>query len=181
MKEIIGYSNYTLDEYGNVYSRFVKGGGGSVGSTYSKLSPVEDQTGYYIVNLISDEGVKVKVSVHRLVALTFLDNPDGKPQVNHKDGCKTNNHVDNLEWCTPLENTRHAISLGLSKPHLQAGKRVVKVCLDTGRPLKTYNTTGEASRHTRVPQPNITKVCRGVRKSAGGFGWRYLQTSETIS
>ncbi len=57
---------------------------------------------------------QVKLYVHRLVALTFVPNPDGKPYVNHKDGCKPNNHAGNLEWVTMEENNAHAVDVGLT-------------------------------------------------------------------
>lgn len=71
--------------------------------------------GYYIVCLKKLDGTYKKISVHRLVAQTFIVNPDNKPQVNHKDGNKLNNHVNNLEWVTSQENIIHAHKLGLSK------------------------------------------------------------------
>lgn len=174
MKEIIGFSNYTLDEYGNVYSKFVKGGGGKVCDKLRKLSLVVDHTGYHIVSLISDEGRKVKVLVHRLVALHFIPNPEDKPQVNHKDGVKTNNCVSNLEWNTPLENTRHAILTGLKDVRQQSQwKPVQKLDLETGEVLEEFESLASACKATGAKQPNVTKVCRGLRNSASGFGWRY--------
>lgn len=71
-----------------------------------------DRYGYRRVFLYID-GKRVKYFVHRLVAQTYLDNPNNLPQVNHIDGNKLNNCVDNLEWCTPKENIQHAIRIGL--------------------------------------------------------------------
>lgn len=79
------------------------------------LSPfVDRKNGYLCVNL--SRGGKYKIyRVHRLVAETFIPNPDHLPQVNHKDCNKMNNHIDNLEWCTQQENIRHAVRNGLYK------------------------------------------------------------------
>lgn len=71
--------------------------------------------GYLYVTLTVD-GKKKNLSIHRLVARTFLDNHRHLPQVNHKDGNKKNNHVENLEWCTNRDNAIHALRIGLSSP-----------------------------------------------------------------
>ena len=76
------------------------------------MSFYTDQYGYIITGLCKNSLVKNK-KVHRLVALAFIPNPHNKPSINHKDGNKTNNYVDNLEWVTPQENTDHANHLGL--------------------------------------------------------------------
>lgn len=73
-----------------------------------------DGNGYFRVSL-SKDGVNKTHKVHRLVAQAFIDNPNNLPQVNHIDGNKQNNHVDNLEWCTNSENQKHACKLGLKR------------------------------------------------------------------
>ncbi len=69
--------------------------------------------GYRILAL-SVDGDEARAYVHRLVAVTFIPNPENKPYVNHKDGCKQNNRADNLEWCTMEENNIHAMATGLN-------------------------------------------------------------------
>lgn len=76
------------------------------------LKPDPNRTGYLRVTL-SKEGKVKRFFVHRLVAMNYIPNPNNYLEVNHKDGCKTNNHKDNLEWCTSSQNKRHAVGAGL--------------------------------------------------------------------
>ena len=89
---------YNLTVKGTQTKRFWKG---------KLLSSQKSNTGYECV-LLSKHQVCKKFSIHRLVANAFIPNPQNKPQVNHIDGNKLNNHVDNLEWCTAKENHKHA-------------------------------------------------------------------------
>lgn len=73
-----------------------------------------EKNGYARVGLFK-YGKGYRKLVHRLVAQAFIPNPKLKPDVNHKDGIKTNNCIDNLEWCTPKENQKHSLDLGLRK------------------------------------------------------------------
>lgn len=88
--------------------------------------------GYQRINL---EG-RVR-QIHRIVALAFLPNPDGLPQINHKDGIKTNNKVENLEWCTNQDNRNHAVANGLHakgpRPHIRKHGDVVAIRAHTMR------------------------------------------------
>ena len=102
-KDIIGYEElYTIDTGGCVYSK----------RRGLYLQPEFDKDGYEIYTLSRRCNPK-KFKAHRLVALHFIPNPENKPLVNHKDGQKDNNGVDNLEWCTNQENIRHAYDTGL--------------------------------------------------------------------
>ena len=77
------------------------------------LKPAKDKKGYLRVGLMKD-GKLITEKVHRLIALTFIPNPDNLPQINHKDGNKLNNYIGNLEWCTAKHNMKHAYDNGLS-------------------------------------------------------------------
>lgn len=76
-------------------------------SNYKMLNPERTKKGYLRVDLYDADGNRKHYKVHRLVANAFIPNPDGKPQVNHKDGNKKNNSVTNLEWVTDAENKKH--------------------------------------------------------------------------
>ena len=131
--------------------------------------------GYPNVNLRgSDNKCKLKC-VHRLVAITFIPNPDNLPEVNHIDGDKSNNNVSNLEWCTSKHNNHHARSTGL---HQSDGDKAVLQIKD-GIVINRYKSASEASRKTGIGRANICNVCRGYvnkgkhTRTAGGFVWKY--------
>lgn len=101
------------------------------GQIYSKkrnklLSPGKSTNGYLYVVLCKN-GEKKNFKVHRLVAMTFLDNPNNLPQINHIDGNKSNNHISNLEWCTASQNLKHAFYNGLCENTRQNCKNIGKI------------------------------------------------------
>lgn len=85
------------------------------------LTPTKHKQGYLSVKLHGNGADKYgkRINVHRLVALTYIPNPDNLPEVNHLNGIKDDNRVENLEWCTASENMRHAFSMGLIAPRRQ--------------------------------------------------------------
>lgn len=106
MKEIPFATKYLVSEDGQVFSKKPDG------TTVPKKSQV-DTSRYHRISLINDDGKNKKYLVHRLVAITYIPNPDEKPEVNHIDGDKMNNCVSNLEWVTRSENLKHAFSIDL--------------------------------------------------------------------
>lgn len=103
MIQINGFRNrYFITEDGNIFSNYLGG----------FMSQKKHRHGYMSI-MLKDGEIKKRVSVHRLVAIAFVPNPDNKPEVNHKDGNKLNNHKDNLEWSTRSENNKHALEYNL--------------------------------------------------------------------
>lgn len=131
--------------------------------------------GYFHVKL-TKEGKVRDFQVHRLVAQTFICNQQNKPQVNHIDGNKLNNCVNNLEWCTQSENMVHAYKIGLEKPiygrENPRAKRVIQYNLQGGF-ISEYMSTMEAERKTKIKHANISRCCKGRYKTAGGYKWEY--------
>ena len=132
--------------------------------------------GYRQVILVKDYKNKYK-NVHRLVAEAFIPNPLKKPQINHIDGNKLNNNVDNLEWCTQKEDQIHAYKNGLQKPipteNNPYSKRVNQYDMNY-KFIRKYNAVREAARINELNPRDISKCCNGKRKQVGGYIWRFV-------
>lgn len=119
--------------------------------------------------------------VHRLVANAFLDNPNNLPHINHKNEDKTDNRVENLEWCDAFYNTHYgtAISRRAAKQiNRKDCSKAVNQYSITGEFIKKYESASEAERETGVRKTNISRCCRGLVKTAGTrnntkYIWRY--------
>ena len=115
-----------------------------------------DSNDYLQVWLCKNKKKKI-YKVHRLVALTFIPNPNYLPFINHKDENKSNNNINNLEWCDGIYNARYSF-----------GKKVLQYDLD-GNFIREWNCIKE----TGIDSSHIINCCKGKRKSAGGYKWRY--------
>ena len=128
-------------------------------------------SGYLRVNLRKNGKYKTCL-IHRLVALCFIPNPEGKPQVNHRDGHKFNNHVSNLEWCTHAENVQHAFTIGLQVAPQGEQSTLAKLTNEQARYIRT-NPDGlnqyELAEMFSVCQMTINHIQLGKKyKTAGG-------------
>lgn len=145
--------------------------------TKTVLKLQADKKGYQRVR-VTISGEKMTFKVHREVAKAFIPNPDNKPQVNHIDGNKSNNAVDNLEWVTNLENARHAIKAGLFDSVLAGARRENE---SRKRPVVAYDPyTGVGYHFESVSEAerwfgsrHITAVLKGRRKHVNGWTFAY--------
>lgn len=172
-KDINGYEGiYQVSNIGRVKS--LKFGKERV------LKPKIDMAGYLIISLYNDGIERKTTSVHRLVCSAFLNNPENKRTVNHINGIKTDNRLENLEWLTYSENQRHAYNNGLRKGAL-TGKFGKYNHLS--KPICQYSKNGEfinefegfmdAYRKTGINNGNINQCCKCNRNYAGGYIWKY--------
>lgn len=108
--------------------------------------------------------------IHRLVATAFIPNPDNLPQVNHKDENKTNNCVDNLEWCTPKYNVNYGT--GNKKRARSQSKKVLQFKTD-GTFIKEWKSTMDVERNLGFAHTNISACCRNIIKTVYKYIWKY--------
>ena len=171
---------------------------GKVKSLNYKMKKIEkelklhgDRKGYLTTSLCVNGKMKT-IKVHRAVAMAFIPNPDNKPEVNHKDGDKTNNCVSNLEWATPKENALHAFKTGLKSGSVEKGKwlaenygtkvlkenslkrrkPIIATKLDDGEEI-FFESAADAERRLGVAHTYISLVCRGKKYSSKGYTFRY--------
>jgi len=140
-----------------------------------ELKPGIDHKGYLHVGLRKNDKSTTK-KIHRIVALSFLKIIEGKTQVNHIDGNKKNNDVDNLEWCNNAENQIHAIKKGLKKIYKGKDNKKSKVVYQydfSNNLIKKWLCITDAERELEISNKNICAVCRNKRRSAGGYYWSY--------
>ena len=133
------------------------------------LKPRRDGGGYLFVTLYKNREHKM-CKVHRLVAKTFIPNPDNLPEVNHKDEDKTNNKVSNLEFCDRKYNVNYGT--GIQRMADKKSKPVLQFTKD-GEFVKEWKSTHDVERNLNYSQGNISQCCNGIRNSSNGFIWKF--------
>ena len=116
------------------------------------------------------------------MASAFIDNPENKKTVNHKNGIKNDNRVENLEWNTYRENNIHSIKFLRVKPfknNPMVSYPVYKLNLE-GKIIDEYPSTREADRQNNLSNGAVSAVCLGKRMTAGGYRWAFVKSVETI-
>lgn len=136
------------------------------------LKQKEDKDGYMKCTLRIEKRNK-SIFVHRIVCEAFIENPENKNQVNHKNGIKSDNNVENLEWCSASENILHRIHvLNVSLRNKKGSKKVVQKD-ERKNIVSIYPSAREAARKTGFSQGHISECCRGECKKYKGYIWEY--------
>lgn len=141
------------------------------------LSQHYDKDGYCQVSFCID-GKSYQKKVHRLVAQAFIPNPNNYPMVNHKDECKTNNFVENLEWCDCKYNLNYGTNPARISERVRnnkyLSKEVVQITLD-GNIVRVYPSTREVERELGLFHTSISACALGKINKCGGYKWKYLK------
>ena len=168
-KAVKGYEGlYEVSNIGTVRSvdRMVKHSkGGFRLYKGSILTPTLNADGYETVHL-SKFNVSGTKRVNRLVAEAFIPNPNNLPTVNHKDENKLNNSVENLEWMSVSDNVKYSVCKPINQMNIN------------GEFIRTWKSASEVNKELNFNTSNILRCCKGLRKSAHGYKWCYVDGGE---
>lgn len=156
-KQIKEYPNYEVSTLGRIKNK-------------EKILKAYKTNNGYLHIFLSNKGKQKQFLVHRLVANTFLENPNKLKEVNHIDGNKQNNKVENLEWCTRKQNVHHFFNSNARKSTKQ--KRVSQYDLK-GNKIESYKSIRQASRKANIDAHYIIYCCKGLKRTASNFIWKY--------
>lgn len=181
-KDIVGFEGkYRVSNTGKVLSLRYCGK-----DEIKELTPKINNKGYAWVQLEKGNRTHACRLIHRLVAEAFIENPNNEPIINHKDENPLNNNVDNLEWCNNSYNVRYSRSRHPLRPFRYHHKKrpnglkykcrldyeILQLAL-TGEIVKEWPNSRTIYLETGMSDWSISECCRGKRKTAYGFKWRY--------
>lgn len=179
-KPIAGYKNsYEVSSKGRVRSlaRVIYRKNGRKQFIKEKLiTPADNGKGYYRVRLAKN-GKNTAYAVHRLVASSFIPNPKEFPEINHKDENKSNNFVENLEWCDRVYNMNY----GTGKNRMSLANSIPIVQIDSdGKIIKEWRSCVEAARELGLHSQNIDLCVKGKIKQIKGYMFREADKSKSL-
>ena len=172
-KDVPGYEGlYQVSNVGRVKSvyRIINRNRGYVARKEVILKPCIRRR--YLFVQLSKNGKQKNFFVHRLVAMAFIDNPKNYPQIDHINGDKYNNSVDNLRWVTAKENSNNPNASNSPIGKTKKGKVIIQCDLQ-GNPIKEWASSVDIQRKFGYWRGNITNCCLGVVKTSYGYIWRY--------
>lgn len=179
-KDVVGSNGlYMVSNYGNVKSLHYRGG------NHEKiLTPKKNNSGRLWVE-ITIKGKKKEMLIHRLVAYAFLENPNGYTEINHIDENPLNNHVDNLEWCNHKYNVKcfcdnhpdHSKNRRSTEKYKKRLSIPVMQLTANGEVIRIWKNSREVQLETNMSDWSISECCRGKRKTAYGYIWRYANNN----
>ena len=169
LEKIQEYPDYYINKAGEVWST-------RISDTPYKLKHSKQSDGYMTVKLSNDKYSKT-VKVHRLLATQFIQNPESKEFVNHIDGVKHNNNLQNLEWCTAKENAEHAYKMGLLKPQRGADNNCAKLTQDEVDEIRTLYQMYDVSitklcEHYNITRGPMERLLNNISYSASKYRFR---------
>lgn len=181
-RSVVGYEGfYEVSSFGRVRCIAILTKWGSVTKVNRIMKQRDTHDGYKRVSLSLNKKLKHK-TVHRLVALAFIPNPQNLPEINHKDENTKNNCVENLEWCSRKYNANYGTlpqresEWGINHP--KKSIPVVKMALD-GEFLAEYPSIKEAARQHGIGDECIVRCCKGKQETSAGYKWKYKKDYET--
>lgn len=180
-KYVKGYEDkYSISSYGNLKRNYTKIINGKKIKSTQPIKIYTDKNRYLRCDLISYEGKRKSALIHRLVAQEFILNPNNYNEINHIDGNKSNNRIDNLEWCNRAYNMRHASNNNLLRPpsgnqHFRS-KAVCQIDPNTNKVVKIWESVNMATRalggRRSYGGSHIWDVIKGKRKTCFGYKWK---------
>lgn len=166
-KDIEGYENYQVSNYGRVKSlKFSK----------ERILKPEKNNGGYLYVFLSKNCIEKRYYIHRLVAQAFIVNPDGLKEINHKNEVKTDNRVENLEWCDRKYNNTYGTCI---KRRIEKLSKTVYQYSLNNKLIREWSSSHEVERQTKFAQSHINGCCNGRLKTAYGYKWSYIKEPQS--
>ena len=176
-KDVIGYENlYQISDIGRIrtYARFFRLHHGALCTIKPRMLRPSIRCGYSIQVLTDINSKRKTFSIHRLVAKAFIPNPENQPEVNHKNGIRSDNRVENLEWATGSENIAHSYKILKRKGSNTTGsKRKIPIAQLNyiGIVINEFKSIMDAENKTGIDRFHISACAKGQRQNAGGYLW----------